>query len=530
MNINYIKLKIKNKIFIHNIIGKYIILKKSGKNYIGLCPFHKENKPSFFIKSEIQYYKCFGCGATGDIFSFLMQYKKKTFNEVINDLNMEYKISIPLILSKKDDIKVNKFNEVIKYVQEYFQSELFNKSNKIAIDYLINKRKLNKYTILKYGLGYGGKTKNLFFKFLNYHNILAKDVITLGLITKNKNSIHVPFLNRIIIPIKKNNNIIAFAGRIIKNEDYRSKYINSPNNFLYIKGETLYGYNTNEILLKKYSFSIIVEGYFDVIAANLAGFTALSPCGTSLTSLQIQKIHRKFNFVILCLDRDISGLKSHWDMLKNFFIHNVHVQIVNIAFQDPGNAIEFKKLGYLEKKYSNSFDILKYFMYEIKEKYIYNSIENRIKSIEFLLTFIEYIPNKINKNYYIKMVSYLFNESPSKVYNNIKRYNLYRNDNIKNKFFILMFMSIPHLFLNDKIFIKIINSCSGEIIFFFKILKNFFIFNKYSISKYDFKYILLNMDLKFNENIKNILSLINNKYIIEGKFINIIKIWNRYFK
>jgi len=529
MNINYIKLKIKNKIFIHNVISKYIILKKSGKNYIGLCPFHKESKPSFFIKSEIQYYKCFGCGTAGDIFNFLMKYEKKTFNEVINDLAMKYKISIPLKLSSKN-IKKDKIITVINYVQEYFQSELLDQSDNIAFKYLIKKRNLNKHTILKYGLGYGGNTKNLFFKFLNYHNISAKSVITLGLITKNRNSIHLPFLNRITIPIKKNNKIIAFAGRIIKNTDYRSKYINSPNNFLYTKGKILYGYNTNEHLLKKYSFSIIVEGYFDVIAANLSGFSALSPCGTNLTNSQIKQIYHKFNFIILCLDKDKSGLRSHWDMLKKFFIHNIHVKIVIIPFKDPGSAIEFKKLGYLEKKYSKSFDILKYFIYDIKKKNICNTIEFRIKSLEFLLTFIEYIPNEINKKYYIKMISQVFNESPREVYNNMNTYDLYSDNNVKNKFFILMFISIPYLFLNENFFIKIINSCSNEIKIFLKILKNFFIFNKYKVSKNNFKYALLSMDLQFNKNIKHILNLINNKYIIEGNFIKIIKFWDKYFK
>ena len=348
-----------------DIIGGYVRLQKKGSSYFGLCPFHNEKSPSFSVSPNKQMYYCFGCGAGGNVFTFIMEYENQTFPEAVKILADRAGIALPEAeLTEEQKRERNKRQlllEINKTAANYFYYQLNGDQGQQAREYLENRR-LSKETQIHFGLGYASKYSNdlyLYLKKKGYQDQILKET---GLLTYDeKRGAHDKFWNRVMFPIMDvNNRVIGFGGRVMG--DGTPKYLNSPETMLFDKSRNLYGLNYARTSRKPYM--IICEGYMDVIAMHQAGFTnAVASLGTAFTAQHSVLLKRYTQEVRLAYDSEGAGQKAalraipilNMDPYKDpdEFIKNLGTE----AFQERIDAAESSfmfEISVLEKNYKQS--------------------------------------------------------------------------------------------------------------------------------------------------------------------------------
>ena len=301
--------EIKLRLKVSQVVGKYVQLKKRGKEYIGLSPFKNEKTPSFTVNDEKGFYHCFSTGEHGNIFDFLMKTKSFKFGEAVRALAIDAGMEIYKFtqFDKKKEERFLKYKNIYKSFEDYFHEQLFVNLNKDSLNYLL-KRKISLDVIKKFKIGFVPKNNN-FFEILK--KTFSEDEIKLSglfyLIESSNNYIN-RFNSRIIFPIKNlSGDTIAFGGRVIQNTKL-AKYINSPETEFYKKGRQLFNINNAKDERIKENEVIIVEGYADVLSLYSNGIkNVISNSGTALTELQIKLIWKFFSNPIICLDGDESG-------------------------------------------------------------------------------------------------------------------------------------------------------------------------------------------------------------------------------
>ncbi|MBQ5660970.1 MAG: DNA primase, partial [Lachnospiraceae bacterium] len=264
-----------------DVISQYVNLKKKGANYFGLCPFHNEKSPSFSVSPGKQMYYCFGCGAGGNVITFVMEYENYSFVEAVKMLADRVGITLPEVEYTKEakaaaDLK-NTLLEINRLAANYFYYQLKQPHGKIGYDYL-KRRQLTDETIKRFGLGFANKTSNDLYQYMRskgYSDAILKET---GLFFIEERGAHDKFWNRVMFPILDvNNRVIGFGGRVMGEGE--PKYLNSPETKLFDKSRNLYGLNYARTSRAKYM--LICEGYMDVIALHQAGFTnAVASLGT----------------------------------------------------------------------------------------------------------------------------------------------------------------------------------------------------------------------------------------------------------
>ena len=296
--------EIRNKTDIVDIVSRYINLTKTGKNYIGVCPFHDDHSPSMSVSPEKQIFTCFSCGASGNVFTFVSDFEKITFIEAVKLLGEKVGIGINttnITNTKKDD-----YFEIYEYANKFYQNSLFTSLGKNAIEYLEG-RKIDKETIKKFGIGLSIQKVSL-TEYLKNKKYTVDKLVDVGLTNDNGNDI---FINRIMFPIYDlSGNPVAFSGRIYNTKD-TSKYINSKETDKFKKGNILYNYHIAKEVLKKNDTIIIMEGQMDVIRASTIGINnCIATMGTALTKEHRNTIKNMAKNVILCFDGDAAGEKA----------------------------------------------------------------------------------------------------------------------------------------------------------------------------------------------------------------------------
>ncbi len=306
---------LKNKITLSNIIGKNVKIISHGRNKVACCPFHKEKTPSFHINDERGFYHCFGCGAHGDVISFIMQQDNLSFKESIEKLANENGIELPRL--EKLDLEKQKykdeFNILYKINEEaclYFQNLIFSTDGKYGLEYLI-KRGLSKSNIRKFRIGF---TTNEFNGLLNHLKKLGfreNDMKKAGVISSNEKQFYDKFRNRVMFPVlDKSGKVIAFSGRAINNVDM-PKYVNSPETPLYHKSDVLFNYFFAKKAIYNKKNAILVEGNLDAISLSVNGIeNVVAPMGTAITEQQIRELWKITDEIIVCLDGDQAGQKA----------------------------------------------------------------------------------------------------------------------------------------------------------------------------------------------------------------------------
>ena len=294
------------------VISSYVHLQKKGSNYFGLCPFHNEKSPSFSVSAQKQIYYCFGCGAGGNVFSFIQNYENYTFPEALKLLAERAGIVLPEVTyseenRKKETLKV-KMLEVNKEAAKFYYVQLRSEAGKAAMKYFRD-RGLHDETMQKFGLGFARTGQNLLYRYLKDKGFEDEVLRQCGIFTYDEaRGVTDKFWSRVIFPIMDvNHRVIGFGGRTMG--DAKPKYLNSPETLIFDKGRNLYGLNLARTSRKKNL--ILCEGYMDVIAMHQAGFNqAVAALGTSFTSGQANLLKRYTEELLLIFDSDEAGIKA----------------------------------------------------------------------------------------------------------------------------------------------------------------------------------------------------------------------------
>ncbi len=328
------------------VISGYVRLQKKGSNYFGLCPFHNEKSPSFSVSPGKQMYYCFGCGAGGNVITFLMEYENQTFPEAVRTLAQRAGIALPEADDSKEarqaDSRRAKLLEINKEAAKYFYYQLRIERGSVGMEYL-RKRELSDETMNHFGLGYANKYSNDLIQYLKskgYSEDLIRDA---GLCNVDeKHGMYDKFWNRVMFPIQDiNHRVIGFGGRVMG--DGKPKYLNSPETEIFDKSRNLYGLNFARTSRK--GNVILCEGYMDVIAMHQAGFTqAVASLGTAFTSGQASLLRRYANEILLSYDSDGAGVNAALRAIGILKEAGMTGRVINLEpYKDPDEFI--KALG-----------------------------------------------------------------------------------------------------------------------------------------------------------------------------------------
>jgi DNA primase len=406
---------IREKTDIVQVINEYIPLKRCGRNYRSLCPFHSEKSPSFYVSPEKQIYHCFGCGASGSVISFLMDYEKISFPEALRKLASKIGLSLE---TENVSHKNQALYDACEFVASFYSENL--KKAPHAKNYL-QQRKINDEVIERFRIGYAPSGNSL-YRYAMKRNFSLEALIEAGLIVKKEDGYSDWFYDRIIFPIHSiSGKIIGFNGRAI-GDNVEPKYINTQESPIFKKREILYGLYQAKNYLQN-SIPILVEGNFDVLSLVQNGFnTALAPLGTALTPTQVQIIQRYTNKSYIAFDGDNAGINAAFRALEILLGSNVEPLIVIMPNGfDPDRYIR----TYGAKEFQALLDTCKDFVDFIIHVKCFNSDLNQVflkkTCLDELLRFISVIEDNVLQELYLHKVSAIFNISKENLSAKISR-------------------------------------------------------------------------------------------------------------
>jgi len=394
------------------IINEYVPLKKKGRNFQGLCPFHQEKTPSFTVSPDKQIFRCFGCGVGGNVFSFIMQIEGLNFPEAAEKLAKRMGISLPekeLTGKEKQVLKQRerwfKINEAT--AQFYHKILLDSKWGKPALDYL-KKRGIDLVQVKKFQLGFSLPDWDRLMKFMYKKGINPQELLELGLIlTRNSGTGYYDrFRNRLMFPIwDTRGRVIAFGGRVL--DDGEPKYLNSPDTPIFNKGLYLYGLHLAKSTMRSEDLALIVEGYMDVIACHQYGVTnAVASLGTAFTKQQAKALMRHTYQVAIAYDGDLAGSKATLrglDILTDF---GCQVKVVTFPKgQDPDEYLRKHSTEEFKKLVLNGQSLIEYKLFKAMENVNISSIEGKIKIVQFVLPDLLKIESPVARESAIEIVS-----------------------------------------------------------------------------------------------------------------------------
>jgi DNA primase len=333
---------IRAKADIVNIVGSYVPLTQRGKNFIGVCPFHDDHSPSMSVSPEKQIYKCFACGATGNVFTFVTDYENVPFIEAVKIVAEKCGMELSKnIVSNSSSNVFKEEHEIMDLAEKFFQNNLRTTSGELAIKYL-NDRGLDDDTIKEFGIGLSLDSNDSLFTLLTKKKYGEKKLVDIGLVNNVNGNIYDMFTRRITFPLwDKDGNIIGFSARVYRDEKDVSKYINSRESKLFKKGETLYNYHQAKDAAKKSKKIIVVEGFMDAIRIASSGIkNVVALQGTAMTEEQIQLLKKLRVDVILCLDNDNAGLMATLSNGEELEKHDIKTYVIRLSGEkDPDEYI-----------------------------------------------------------------------------------------------------------------------------------------------------------------------------------------------
>jgi DNA primase len=402
--------EVKRRADIVDLVSEYVTLKKGGKNFLGLCPFHKEKTPSFTVNRDKQIFYCFGCGEGGNVLTFLMKMSDMSFPEAVRHLAGKTGVIIPervLTREEKESFSVrNDVGRVNKMAAAYFSKNLFSQAGKEARDYL-RKRGIQDDVIKEFGLGYALDGWRHLRDYFEKAGVSLKLVEQSGLVIPKANgggSFYDRFRGRLIFPIQDiGDSVIAFGGRIIGSGE--PKYLNTSESPVYIKGRNLYGLNRTKEDIRKEGYAILVEGYFDLITLWAYGVrNVIATLGTALTRDHVDLIRRYTSHVAVVFDPDEAGKKALTRSIELFLSGNMHAKgVVLPDGYDPDQ--------YLRTHGKEAFMEIIDKAGSLVDYYIENVIggvatyEEKRDALKEAVSFIIHIDNTRERDLFIKRVS-----------------------------------------------------------------------------------------------------------------------------
>lgn len=376
--------EIKRRTDLVRVIGQTVKLKKHGFNYLGLCPFHSEQTPSFNVRADKGYFKCFGCGVGGDVFSFLEKQSGQLFIDIVKQLADELGIELELT---RQPPKNTSLSQSLLQEQQQFKQQLSGP----ALAYLTQKRCYPKEIIEARGLGFGGR--------------------------------HSLFQGRITIPIyNPRGQLVAFGGRIFgPSEKDRPKYVNSSASELYEKNQILYGLYESLSLIKNQKKVVLVEGYFDVIALLALGVPAVAPCGTSLTEAHVDLLKKYTQDVSLCFDQDSAGKNAHDKALLLFLSKGFRVRAVCLTQKDPDSFWQAGQGEALLKLCHEAKDAVELRIEQALHEGVFG-VQQRIQALQALLPFLSVCPDPLVNRQYVRLAAQILKEDEQLLVRSVMKY------------------------------------------------------------------------------------------------------------
>ena len=405
-----------------DVISQYVHLKRSGRNFFGLCPFHNEKSPSFSVSPDKQIFHCFGCGVGGNVYSFLMKIEGINFIEAVQTLAERANIVLPTLEnsadSAKEELKAKVF-KVNEYAADFYHKNLYKPEAKMAQEY-VKKRKLTNGTLEAFQIGFSGKFNEL-YQELKKQGFQDQEMLESGLVNRNERGQYIDrYRNRLMFPIcDARGRVIAFGGRVL--DDSKPKYINSPENVVYSKGRNLFGLNVaKKGDLKKI---LIVEGYMDVISLHQRGITnVVAPLGTALTEQQGWLLRKNAEQIILSFDSDEAGLNAKiraMDILQNM---GCDIRVLQMeGAKDPDEYI----IKYGNARFSNliekAISVLEFKVKLLKRDLNLENINDKIKFLNEIAKLIAKIDNTIERELYIDKISREYQISKEAIYAEVNK-------------------------------------------------------------------------------------------------------------
>lgn len=411
---------IKQKIDIIEFLSTYITLKKTGRNFKAVCPFHQEKTPSFVVSPERQIWHCFGaCQEGGDIFRFLMKWENITFSEALKELAQ--KAGVKLQKFDYEDAVWKKKERLISLnttAAEYFSYLLTNSSyGKTAREYLAS-RKINAKIIKTFGLGYAPRSWESLLHFLKKKKYGVEEMFEAGLLVKGeRGTFYDRFRGRLVFPIRDSRgNVIGFSGRSLMNADKSAKYINTPETPIYHKRETLYGIDLAKDVIKKENNAILVEGEFDVISPFQAGFeNFVAIKGSAVTREQLIYLKRYTSKITLALDADEAGQEAIKRGIEEAERIELEVGIIHFDFaKDPDEAVS-KDIQAFKNIVKKPIPIYDFIIESSIKKHPGDDSFSKKELADEILPYIEKIQNPIIQSHYMRKVSGLLDVSESSI-------------------------------------------------------------------------------------------------------------------
>jgi len=415
-----------------DVISQYVILKRSGRNFFGLCPFHKEKSPSFSVSPDKQIFHCFGCKTGGNVIHFISKIESLSFKETVEFLAERANINLPILNNFEDDKKAKikaKVYEVNEEAAQFYHENLYKPTSKIAQEY-IKKRRLDNKTLKTFKIGYSGNFDEL-YKYLKSKGFKDEEILESSLVNKTDNGKYIDrFRKRLMFPIQDvRGRVIAFGGRVL--DDSKPKYINSPENIVYSKGRNLFGFN----IAKKGDTKriLIVEGYMDAISLFQRGITnVVASLGTALTEQQGRLLRNSCQQVIIGYDSDAAGQVATLrglEILKNM---GCDIRILQIqGAKDPDEFVIKYGPERLLKCVDSSISLVEFKVKILKQDLDLQNTNDKIKFLNQIAKILSDVENNIEKEIYIDKISSTYKISKEAIYAEVNKLIYARNKDVK---------------------------------------------------------------------------------------------------
>ena len=405
------------------VISQYVHLKRSGRNYFGLCPFHNEKSPSFSVSPDKQIFHCFGCGVGGNVFTFISKIEGIGFKEAIENLADRAGIVLPKS-SNNEDSRVeelkSKVYKVNNFTADYYHKRLYRPESKAGQEY-VKQRKLTNETLESYNLGFSGNYDEL-YKVLRKEGFNDEEILESGLVKKNENGKYVDFYrDRFMIPILDvRNRVIAFGGRIL-GDAKRFKYLNSPENIVYSKGKHLFGLN----VAKKYDHKklLIVEGYMDAISLHQRGITnVVAALGTALTTNQGWLLRRNAEQIILGFDSDGAGQNAIMRAMEVMQNMGCDMRVLQMTgAKDPDEYIIKYGSARFQKLMNEAISLLEFKVKVLEKNLDLEVAGDKVKFLNEIAKLIAKIDNTIEQEIYIEKLANGYNISKEAIFGQVNK-------------------------------------------------------------------------------------------------------------
>ena len=394
-----------------DIISGHVHLRKRGKNFVGLCPFHQEKTPSFTVSEDKQIYHCFGCGAGGNAFKFLMEFKNISFVEAVEEIAEHLGIKIDYDSSPVDQqqSELEELYEINVFAARFFSDNLLKSaSGEEAREYLKN-RYIKPQTQKTFGIGYAPYGWDNFLVHAKGNKIDLAKTKLLGLIDLNdKGEYYDKYRGRIIFPIfSPNGRVIAFGGRILTNQENTAKYLNSPESPVYSKRRSLYGLYHSKDEIRKIDRAILVEGYLDLISLYQAGVkNVVASSGTSLTDEQVQLLSRFTKNIIILFDADPAGQKASLRSIEILLKQDFEVKVITLPKgEDPDSYIIKHGKDEFDELVSSAKNFLEYQTAQFEEQGLFEDPAEMTKAIRELVKTLALVNDELKRNLLMKTIS-----------------------------------------------------------------------------------------------------------------------------